>query len=1023
MNALIRFFLQRHLLVNMIVIAVLGIGLFVVGRTQREGFPATSLNYCVINAVLAGASADDVEKKLTIPIERALAGVDGIRQITSTSSENLSFVTVEIFDGYSEAEVKETVDEIRREVAAAPGLPPDLDPAPRVHLLDPARLPALEIFLAGDKAQVVPLGRRLKDTLEREEGVSEVVELGFSDPELHVLLDADRAQGLGITFDEVFVALSSQNRTETGGKLHSFPEEKQVVLVTRFETVADVERAVVRVSPDGGRITVADVARVVPAYDDRNLIVHGNGQSGVSLVVRKRASADIMRTVDRLYAVLDHLDLPDGVAVYTFNDGSQLARERLELVGQNGLGGIVLVLIVLVIFLSRRIAFWVAFGIPFAVFGVLALLPLVGITVNVVSMAGFVLVIGLIVDDAIVVAERIAHHREQGLSPNEAGARGAHDMALPVIASSLTTIMAFSPMFAIGGLPGRFAWAIPTIVILALSVSLFECFFLLPAHVSSDEGKAARVQDEKPPWLLRLEGAYMRSLSFVLRHRRLFVGSFVVLFVASMVFAKLFMSFVMFPQEGARSVHVKIFMPVGTPLLRTEAAVRFVEAQIPDLVGTDLEGTTARVGHKNLQHSSNLGREANEAIVNVFLTRDRDHTAAEWIETLKAKLQPPASAHLVFEAQRIGPPLGRPVTVHIESDDQRRRRTATKRVMDYLNGLPFVTDLEVDERTGLTQIDLRPDLDKLAQRGVDLDQVVRALKGAFVGVPVTEIRTGSDVEKVRLRFSEAARRDLEGLLDMPVRSRAGFLVPLRDLVSPAERHSVARIERMDEVRTTTVTAAIDDRSGQTSRSVATLLQTQLFTDPALNGPGLHVRIGGEAQKSAETLGELPFVAAMALVGMLMIVTLLFGSVLQALFIVIAVPLGYVGVIWTFAAHGMPLSFFALLGAIGLSGVVVNDSIVMVSTLSGSGQTEVNDIVRSAAERLRPVILTSLTTVVGVMPTAYGFGGRDALLSPMSLSLGWGLLFATVITLYLVPSLYAVRKDFEGWRARRSESAE
>jgi multidrug efflux pump subunit AcrB len=765
---------------------------------------------------------------------------------------------------------------------------------------------------------------------------------------------------------------------------------------------------------------VSDVARVARTTEDKGMRVHGNGEPGVSLVVRKRASADIIRVVDALRARLQTYTPPDGVTVRVFNDSSELARDRLEIVSTNGFGGIALVILVLVVFLTRRIAFWVAFGIPFAMFGVLAILPLFHITVNMVSMAAFVLVIGLIVDDAIVVAERIAFYRERGLSPRDAGVEGTREMSVPVIASSLTTIMAFSPMFALGGVSGRFSWAIPTVVILALSVSLFECFFLLPAHVSGDhqhKKHAGGSSDEKAEWMVRLEAAYQRFLKALLPFRIPFVIGFALLFVGSGVLARSCMALTLFPQDDAKGLYVKVEMPLGTPLEKTEAAIGYLEQQIPTLLGEDFDGMTARIGHKVPQIAKSRGDAENEALLTVYLVDDRHLPALTWVDRLKRDLKPPSGATLLFEHIPIGPPVGRPVTVHISSPDDGLRREGVRHVVSTLSTLEGVGDIETDENEGLRQIDLRPDFQRLAQRGVDVETVTRAVKAAFFGLPVTETRKSDETTTIRVRFDTPARRDLADLLDMQVRARDGMPVPLRDLLDPEERPSVARIHHRDGVRATTVTASVDVSKGQTASGVARVLRGSVL--PKYESmPGIRISLGGEAKATEKTLGEMPQVGLLALIGMLMVVTLLFGSVLQAIFIVIAVPLGYVGVIWTFFAHQMPLSFFAILGAVGLSGVVVNDSIVMVSTLSPRIGEGLDGIVEAAADRLRPVLLTTLTTVVGVMPTAYGLGGRDALLSPMSLALGWGLVFATVITLLLVPALFMVRLDVEGWLSSR-----
>ncbi|MCP4498627.1 MAG: efflux RND transporter permease subunit [Deltaproteobacteria bacterium] len=1029
MKPLFRFFVDRHLLVNMIVISTLVVGLFVLRNTQRETFPATTLNLLFISAVYPGGSAEDIEQKLIAPIEEAVRRVDGVDLHSSVSNSNIGVVTLELMPAFNERDVIDFQSELQKELDAISDFPSDMPQRPHIRRATPANIPAVEVFFTGPSAGVHQAASQMEDVLSRLKEVSEIVPLAHTDPEIHILIDPDKSASLGITLDEIMAKIKKSNRSETGGHLESAPHMRQVIFAASLKSKEDVENVVLRFTPSGGLLVVKDVARVEFTREDKGLLLHGNGSPGASLLVKKRAKADIIRCVDAVKESVAQANLPPGVTYAFFNDSSVMARDRLNVVATNGLTGIVLVIIVLMFFLSRRIAFWVAFGIPFAVLGVGIVMPLFDLTINMVSMAAFVLVIGLIVDDAIVVAERIAYHRERGLLPRDAAVQGALEMSLPVLASSLTTIMAFSPMFAIGGLSGKFGWAIPTVVILALSVSLFECFFLLPAHVSGDHDhhdKGLADVDKKAPWMLSLERSYERGLRRLLPHRKKVTLFFVLFFIGTMALAKMFMPIELFPQDDARAFYVRVRAPAGTPLAKTEAIVSGLETQIEHIVKQDLDGYVARIGHRALRISKPRGDDESEAVITVFLRPDRIYTPLAWVERLKLSMNTPLDVEVLMEHQVIGPPLGKPVTVHISANDEKERREVMVALRNVLSNMKGVSDLDVDERGGIRQIDLQPDAIRLAALGVDSDTLARAVRGAFMGIPVTETRGAKKSTTLRVRYQAAARQNLDALLQTQVRSARGDLVPLKDVLRPVEVDSVSRIFHRDGVRTTTLTASLSLSEGLTSTSVAKKLEREVL--PALQEryPSVRVAIGGEAKSSQETLGDMPLVAAMAFAGMLMIVTLLFGSFLQALFVVAAVPLGYAGVVWTFAAHGMPISFFSLLGAIGLSGIVVNDSIVMVSTLtqvqdSNKNNVVLDDVIEGAVQRLRPVLLTTVTTVVGVMPTAYGVGGRDALLSPMSVALGWGLMFATTITLLLVPALFMIRKDADNFFANAKKA--
>jgi multidrug efflux pump subunit AcrB len=502
----------------------------------------------------------------------------------------------------------------------------------------------------------------------------------------------------------------------------------------------------------------------------------------------------------------------------------------------------------------------------------------------------------------------------------------------------------------------------------------------------------------------------------------LIVVAFFGLFVFTVQFMRTSMPVVLFPQGDAEAFYLKVSGPLGTPIEQTEAAIRAIEQQLPEIVGDDLEGITARVGHQDVQRPDReRGVADHEGHVSVYLKNQRQHSAQAWLDRVKQELHVPEGITLIYEGKRVGPPMGRPVQVHVSSHDDALRQRVAHELRGGLERLPGVVDLDTDLRPGVRQIDLRLDHRRMALEQVGVDTVSRTVKAAFFGIPVTEMLGLDDRVAIRVRFDPAARADLDLLLSTPVRGEDGRLHSLRELVEPVEIDAIATYHHRNGVRTTTLTSAIDPASGETASSLAKRIETELLPGYLELDPKLRVEIGGEATKTGETLGEMPTILALALVGIVLIVMLLTGSLTQALFVISAVPLGLIGVVWAYAAHQVPISLFALLGVTGLSGVVVNDSIVMVTSLDRAGTNEpgqqtlaelMDEVVRVSTERLRPVLLTTLTTVAGVMPTAYGLGGADALLSPMSLALGYGLIFATTITLILVPALYMIRRKGE-----------
>ncbi len=1082
MRAIVDYFVRRHFLVHILVAAVVVLGVATASKSQREGFPPATMNQLIVTAKLPGASAADVERKLTLPIEEVVAELDGVDTYTSEITDNLSRTVIEYDDDWDVDQIRQAEADLRQALDSITDFPDDMRDRPAIARVEAQKFPILEIAISGPSEQLPEATHRIEARLASIPGVGSLTSVGVEDPEIRVLLDPELARTHAITLTDLIAAIDARNVTSTGGLLERDEARKQVVLSARFHEPEEVAETIVTVGRSGEVIRIRDVARVELSRRDQGLRVHTNGEPGASVVVRKRAGADILTTVDSIRAALDTLELPEGVEAVLVNDTSFITRNRLQLMVSNGILGMVLVMVVLIIFLDLRSAFWVAFGVPVVLLGVVALLPKLGMTINLISLAGFVVVLGMLVDDAVVVAERIVVMQQSGLGRGpRASVRGVMSVARPVVASSVTTILAFSPMFALGGLPGKFAWNLPVVVILALAISLIESFFMLPAHMTptgkdaddspapppeseseSDSGERARAErpsgtddDElelavakaeasmgKRPFMRALEHGYRRLLRLTLRLRWLVVLAFLVIFALTMGVVRPKMGFVLFPQDDSDALYIKVRLPQGTPIEQTEAVVSAIERQLPGLLGDDLTAVTARIGH---QDGSALDRETgaapNEAVVSALLRPlDRQRNADQWARYLVDHLEVPAGVELLFQAKPLGPPLGRPVTLHVASNDDELRRSSAAAAAQWLSEIEGVVDIDIDERPGVRQIELALDYDKLAMRGLDARTVATSLTAAFYGLQVSDHRDLEQTIRFRVQLEPSARADLDDLLELRLRTRTNELVPLRDLVQPIEVDAVARIHHRDGVRTSTVTAGVAPGSGLDSRSMAARVEAELIPALAAAAPEATARaqfrayIGGEATKTAETTGDLATAGIVAVVGILLVVALILESVLDAMFVIAVIPFGAAGVILAFAGHGKPLSMFAMMGIIGLAGVVVNAAIVMVdaikqrhkamvsSTAHQPSRRERDDaMVEAVVERLRPVLVTTLTTCGGVLPTAYGLGGYDAMLSPMSLALGWGLIFATLITLVLVPCLVEISEDVRRlgrWLLRR-----
>ena len=1014
MEALLRFFIKRHLLVNVIAAGLVVIGYLSASSMPREFIPTVDTPIFWLTAMLPGAAAQDVEAKVTIPIEEALEEVDGIDEFTTVIADNTSFTTIELYDDYNRAQTEEAETDLRAAIEAITEFPAEMEDEPILKQYNPARITVLEVALEGPEEPLIDAANAVEERLERLPLIASVKTVGLPDPEVRVLVDPVRAREHGITLTDVIAAVRNRNVSSTGGMLESPEERRQVVMWSRFDEPTDVGEAILHFDAQGGAVRISDIARIESGREDTGIIAHTNGQRGVTLLIQKRETADIVEAVEQVRTAVAAMDLPESVRVTLTNDESIIVNNRMALMFNNGLIGFVLVTAVLFTFVRPGPALWILIGIPVVFLATMILFPVFGMTLNLFALTGLIIVLGMVVDDAVVGSERIVVKHAQGLPPEEAALTGAREMLAPVTAAALTTVLAFAPLAAMGGLPGKIAWQIPTVVIIVLIFSLIESFLVLPAHMSTLKS-GTRLQTRA--FVRRLEAKYRRALAWVLDHRALTLAVALAAFAAIMGLIRPMVPFILYPQDDADRLFIKVTTPPGTALERTEAITADIERQLLDITASDIDTVTARIGHQDTNSlDKSFGDADNEALIFAQFKRfGRSHTNAEWIERIPPLLQVPENVDLVYQSEYFGPPTDQPVTIHILCNDDTLRRGVTFEIESHLRGTPGVIEVEVDERPGTPQLQLNLNYEKLARLGLSAQDVGTTLAAAFYGIEASEHRDLDDTTELRVQFDPAARLNLEALLETPVRAASGQLARLRDVVEPMQLPALTRIYHRDGFRSATIRASFSQDSGLTALSFATQLEEDLFPRFA-EFPDLYVFNGGEAVETQKTTSGIAVAAMLAVLGISVVIWLMLGSLLEALFIMLVIPFALAGVFLIFFIHGQPMSMFAMMGTVGLAGVVVNASIVMVDSIhrrvredDGSGDRK-SRIIEAVTERLRPIMVTTLTTLGGVLPTAYGIGGYDPIVSIISLAVGWGLAISTLVTLFVVPVLYSLAGD-------------
>lgn len=1017
MKAIFRFFAGRHLVAVMFTVMVLALGTGTLLRIQRDIFPEVDLGEMFITTRYPGASPEDVELSVTNPIEEEVRGVANLDEVVSYSMEGISIVTVTIdIDADNIDEIK---DDVRRAVDRVTDLPQDVPEDPVVTELGRAELPILEVGVSGE----VPY-RTLRETarwFKREllgvKGVSDVDEIWYRDREVKVKVKTDAIEEYELSLVQVASAIEQRNIRSTGGALESYRSEKSLVTLAQFEEPTDVAEVVVRSTFTSPVITVGDVAEIVDSYEESRVMSRINGIPAITFQVKKKKSADIIRTVDAVKAMAAGSAnlLPDGVSITYTNDQSYYVRNRFNVVLNNGAIGLVLVVIILAVFLSLRVAFWVGLSIPVVLLGVVFLLPIGGYYLDIISLASMLVVLGIIVDDGIIVSEKIVQQRESGLEPLQAATSGTSVVFRPVVTTLLTTFLAFAPMFFMEGVVGEFVRVIPLVISLALFVSLLELVIALPGHLVPVLKRIPPEKGSTRSWFDGIRSGYRGLMQRIIRWRYVYVLGSAGLVIAAIWYAANYMPLILFPATAADTFRVFVELPQDAALRRTSDKVAEIEGIIAGLPDDEVESFASRIG----SHGRRQPGESNHwGFVRVNLTpySERERTADVIVDSLRSMTDTLSGVSDIFyKIDAGGPPVGQPITIRIIGDNDSLRRSLTDSVMAFLGGIDGVADLDRNDRRGQEQVEIDLDYEQLSRLGLTASDVARTVRIAFDGALVSSLRYGDVDIDYRVLLEDVARQDTSYLSELKVPNRQGRLISLGDVATLKPRQGPASYYHWDGQRATMITG--DVNKDQTTAVQATDSVVNHF-DLQENYTGMRFVVGGEAEETQESFESLYIAFGIAVVAIFFLLILLFGSVTQPLVIIVAIPFGVLSVIVAFLLHAEPLGFLAMMGLVGLSGVVVNDSLIMVHHINRMRQEDRDEplsgiVTQGASDRLRAILMTTLTTAAGLIPLAYGLGGSDPFVAPMALALGYGLIFATPLTLALIPCLYVIHDDITG----------
>ncbi len=1033
MKRVLAAFARNTVFANITLVLVFLAGYIATANMIRETFPEFSLDMITISVPYPGADPEEVEEGICRKIEEAIEGMEGVKQYTTESSEGLGTANIEVREDY---DVDEVLDRVRTKVNAISTFPVDAEKPVISEMLlkDVVTL----LYLSGEMSErrIKEWSEQIKDEIQQLPNISQVETFGARDYEIAIEVSEERLRQYGLTFSDVADAVRRSSLNLAGGTIRTREEEIRVRTMGRKYTGQELASVVVLARPEGDVITLDRLARIDDGFTEDPIAATINGEPAVLLIVYKTPEEDalsISKTIQD-YIRQKQGEIPDGVSVEMLFDNTTMLRARIDLLLKNGIIGLSIVFILLWCFLNARLSFWAGMGIPISIAGALVILWAIGGTVNMISLFGLIMVLGIVVDDAIVVGEAIYVHRKQGKPPLKAAVDGVSEVGMPVIAAILTTIVAFIPLFYVGGIMGKFISILPAVVIACLVVSLVECLFLLPAHLSHLPD-LNRSENEQHVLLQRLSivqrttarfmelfvaRIYMPFLSKALHWRYISLATAiaVLLFTVGLVRGGI-IKFEVFPKLDGFIMTATTEFPSGTPPEVTRRAIAEIEAALLRLE----KKTTTRSGAplvvdrltlvgQTLADMPQVGPHYGSVQAILLDSEARGIHSEELMVMWEKEIGIlPGIKSLTFAGMEAGPP-GDPIEVWLQGNNMDEILAAADALMARLRKFDGVYQIRTDFSPGKNEmrLALKPEARTL---GLTVEDLARQIYAGYYGDEALRLQRGRDDIRVKVRYTADERSRLSDLDQVRIRTAGGFEVPLLSVADITYTPGYSTITRTDGLRRVAVSAGVDTNKANANEIFAEL-SANYFPQLKKRYPGLFVDLQGEQKKMRESLGSLKIGFPLAVLGIFIIIATMFRSYAQPFVILFTVPFGIIGAILGHLLLGYDLSMMSMFGMVALTGVVVNDAIVLIERVNENfacGMPFFDAILKGGARRFRAIFLTTLSTVGGLTPLILETDLQAKFLIPMALSIAAGVAFATILTLVLIPSLLAILNDF------------
>jgi len=1026
---MIRFFATHPTAPNLLMLFLLVLGISALPTLERETFPEFGPQELQISVPYPGAGPADVEAAICQRLEDGLDGVNDLDELKCQALENIAVATVRMTEDGNFARF---MDDIKSEVDAINDFPDQVETPIIKQLGRTDHVVSIAVSGPMTTSDLKAYADQIKARLQRLSLVSQLTLSGFSEHQLQVRIAAAVLQRHGLSISDISHAIARQSIDLPAGSVDTQQRNYLIRFTDQRRAAEDLKQLVILGARDGGgEIRLGDIAVINDRFELEEEKILFNGKRAALLLINKAKTDDTLRVFDAVKAFVarEQQLAPPGVTLALTNNSSTVVRARLQILVSNGLQGLVLVFILMWLFFKFRFAFWVAMGLPVSFLGGLFIMSLLGQSINMISMVALLISLGLLMDDAIVISENIATHLRRGKSALRAAIDGTKQVLPGVLSSFLTSLAVFAPLAFLSGNMGKVLQVIPVVLIAVLAISLLEAFLILPHHLEhalkyeDNENRSGfrRRFDAGIEWIRHK--ALGRVVDVVIQWRYLFLGLSIALFLASAgLLAGGHLKRVAFPDIDGDSIEARLLLPQGTPLWRTEAVVAEITAALKRV---DAHYTPLQPQQKHLikdvtiQYNKNL--DANEAGTHVatisvdLLTAEvRTGRSDDFLQRWRSEIGAlPDIIHLNFKKPQAGV-AGLAIEIRLQGDDLQQLKQASLELQTWLQQYQGVFNLSDDLRPGKPEIRLHLKEGSLAF-GLDAATVATQLRAAFFGVTADEVQSADESYEISVALNATSRDTLNDLLDFRIVTATGHQVPLGTVAGIKMDQGYARIQRINGVRTVTITADVDTESGNANQILAAT--SRLFL-PGLQErfPDVRIELEGQAAESGKTGASMARGFIIGLVGIFILLSFQFRSYIEPAAVMVTIPLAMIGVIWGHMLMGLEISMPSIMGAVSLAGIVVNDSILLVTFLklrAREGYTIPEAAKMASRERFRAVLLTSLTTIAGLTPLLLEKSLQAQILIPLVTSIVFGLLTATVLVLLVVPAIFSVFSDF-GW---------